>query len=259
MPDSMRGHPQDKTPGDSTPSTPGNSPSGAGAGKAAHGDAGRDSFHEDLIAALPRLRVQALALTRNRSAADDLVQDAVAKALAARASFEPGTNMQGWLHRILRNTFISDMRRRRPTVTIDDAPADALARSGGAEDRLLMGELSAALARLPADQREALVLLTVQNMSCEEIAAATGCAVGTVKARVFRARRALQTMLLGDESVSASDGLGRDRRAARAPKPACSPGARNDRWRAPHERVTSASGEERAMAPASAGVAAAVR
>lgn len=225
MPDSMRDAPE------------------AAPGEASRRAPGRDGFHDDLIAALPRLRVQALALTRNRAAADDLVQDAVAKALAARNSFEPGTNFQGWLHRILRNTFISDMRRRRPTVTIDDAPADALARSGGAEERLLMGELSAALARLPADQREALVLLTVQNMSCEEIAAATGCAIGTVKARVFRARRALQTMLLGDESVTAGDGLGRDRRAGRAPKAAASPDARNDRWLASRGGVNSARGE----------------
>ncbi|WP_408870020.1 sigma-70 family RNA polymerase sigma factor [Elioraea sp.] len=188
-----------------------------------------------------------MALTRNRAAADDLVQDAVAKALAARGSFEPGTNFHGWLHRILRNTFISDMRRRRPTVSIEDAPGDALARSGGAEERLVLSELSAALARLPSDQREALVLLTVQNMSCEEIAAAMGCAVGTVKARVFRARRTLQTMLLGNESVMGDDGLGRDRRAGREARVRISTAPRNDRWLASPRRVNSSRGEAEAV------------
>ncbi|HYF06504.1 MAG TPA: sigma factor, partial [Acetobacteraceae bacterium] len=71
-----------------------------------------DSFHDQMIAILPKLRVQALALSRNRSAADDLVQEAVAKALAARDSFEEGTNFSAWMHRILRNTFISWIRRR---------------------------------------------------------------------------------------------------------------------------------------------------
>lgn len=222
-----------------------------------------DAFHDDLIAALPRLRVQAMALTRNRAAADDLVQDAVAKALAARNSFEPGTNFQAWVHRILRNTFISDVRRRRATVAIEDAPADALARSGGAEERLMMGELAAALARLPAEQREALVLLTVQNMSCEEIAAATGCAVGTVKARVFRARRALQTMLLGSEDATAADGLGRDRRAARgaSSSPAkesvaktgrVTTSGRDERWLDARVSVHSARGDARDAAAAAA-------
>jgi RNA polymerase sigma-70 factor (ECF subfamily) len=161
-------------------------------------------FHAELVALLPRLRVQALALTRNPADADDLVQAALANALAAQASFTPGTNLGAWMYRILRNRFISDRRRLRETVDIDDAPADAFACPGGQEDNLALRELRVELARLPADQRTALIMVTVQGMSYEEVAAAMGCAVGTAKCRVFRARRALEARLMGEEPAAAS-------------------------------------------------------
>lgn len=158
-------------------------------------------FNDELVALLPRLRVQALALTRNRTEADDLVQAAVSNALAARGSFVPGTNFGAWMYRILRNRFISDRRRRRETVDVDDAPADAFARSGGQEDNLALQELRRELARLPDDQRVALMMVTVQGMSYEQVAEAMGCAVGTAKCRVFRARRTLQARLMGEEAA----------------------------------------------------------
>ena len=170
---------------------------------AAHEPA-RFDFHRELVGLLPRLRVQALSLTRNGTAADDLVQDAVANALRAQASFEPGTNFAAWTHRILRNRFISTVRRRRETADIDDAPAAALAVGGAQEGSLALKELSRALGRLPADQREALVMVVLQGMSYEEVAAATGCAVGTCKSRVFRARRQLQAWLLGEAEPAAA-------------------------------------------------------
>lgn len=156
-------------------------------------------FHEALVALLPRLRVQALALTRNKADADDLVQAAVTNALAAQASFTPGTNFGAWMYRILRNRFISDRRRLRETVDIDDAPAEAFARPAGQEQNLALSELRGAMARLPADQRTALVMVAVQGMSYEEVATAMGCAVGTAKCRVFRARCTLEARLLGEE------------------------------------------------------------
>ena len=158
-----------------------------------------NSFHDEMIAILPRLRVQALSLTRNRAAADDLVQDAVCNALAAQHSFTPGTNFSAWMHRILRNRFISDLRKKRETGNIEDVPASAMAGSGAHEERLVVKELAEAMHRLPADQREALVLVVMQGMSYDELAAATGCAVGTAKSRVFRARRQLATWLYGEE------------------------------------------------------------
>lgn len=159
-----------------------------------------DSFHDDLIAMLPKLRIQALALTRSRAAAEDLVQDTVVNALAARAQFRPGTNLAAWLHRILRNRFISDLRRQRPKVAIADAPIESLAVAADPADRLVAKELARALDALPADQRETLLLVTLQGLSCEEVAEITRCAVGTVKSRVFRARAILERRLLGEDA-----------------------------------------------------------
>jgi len=156
-------------------------------------------FHGMLVALLPKLRIQALALTRNRASADDLVQDAVANALSAQHSFMPGTNFAAWMHRILRNRFISTLRKQRETTDIDDLPMSALAVSAPHEDRLVLKELNVALGRLPADQREALFMVVLQGMSYEEVAEATNCAVGTAKSRVFRARRQLQAWLTGEE------------------------------------------------------------
>lgn len=160
-------------------------------------------FHDQVIAILPKLRVQALALTRNRTAAEDLVQDAVCNALSAQHSFIPGTNFPAWMHRILRNRFISNLRKRRDTTDIDDVPAHTFATPAPHEDRLALKELGKAMTKLPADQREALVMVVVHGMSYEALAAATGCAVGTAKSRVFRARRQLEAWLMGDTKAKA--------------------------------------------------------
>ena len=93
-------------------------------------DNGTRDFHEQLKTILPRLRIYALSLTRDRDAADDLVHDTVIKALTGRNSFQPGTNLAAWLFRIQRNEFISGLRRRRPTVPVDTAIAFASAASG---------------------------------------------------------------------------------------------------------------------------------
>ncbi|WP_428392734.1 sigma-70 family RNA polymerase sigma factor [Lichenicoccus sp.] len=157
-----------------------------------------NGFHAQVITILPKLRVQALALTRNRASAEDLVQDAVCNALSAQASFIPGTNFAAWMHRILRNRFISNLRKRRDTTDIDDVPSSAFATEAPHEDRLALKDLGVAMTRLPADQREALIMVVVQGMSYEALAEATGCAVGTAKSRVFRARRQLEAWLMGD-------------------------------------------------------------
>ena len=154
-------------------------------------------FHTQVISILPKLRIQALALTRNRPAAEDLVQDAVCNALRAQASFVPGTNFAAWMHRIVRNRFISDLRKRRDTADIADVPEAAFATGAAHEDSLALKELGRAMTRLPPDQREALLMVVVHGMSYEALAEATGCAVGTAKSRVFRARRQLEAWLLG--------------------------------------------------------------
>ena len=96
------------------------------------------TFHDQIISILPKLRIQALALTRNRAAAEDLVQDAVCNALSAQQSFIPGTNFPAWMHRILRNRFISNLRKRRDTTDIDDVPSSVFATEAPHEDRLAL-------------------------------------------------------------------------------------------------------------------------
>jgi RNA polymerase sigma-70 factor, ECF subfamily len=160
---------------------------------------GGDAFHDLLVAALPRLRVHALSLTRNRAEADDLVQDAATLALRNRGSFELGTNFEAWMYCILRNRFISLLRQRRGHADIDAVPQAALDGAGPAhEQRIVLKELARLVARLSPPLREALVLVAVQGMTYEQVAAVQGCAVGTAKSRVFRARQQLQAWLLGE-------------------------------------------------------------
>jgi RNA polymerase sigma-70 factor (ECF subfamily) len=156
-------------------------------------------FDRELVALLPRLRAQALALTHNRADADDLVQDAVRNALAARGSFTPDGSLTPWLLRILRNRFISNRRRASEETgqAEDIAGAAAPPAPGAQEDALALGELRRAVGRLPAGQRVALVAVAVHGMRYEELAAATGCTTGTAKAHVFRARNKLHAALLG--------------------------------------------------------------
>ena len=157
-------------------------------------------FHADLITMLPRLRIHALSLTRDRDRADDLVQETVAKALAGQKSFRPGTCLSAWMHRILRNEFISGVRRQRPSAVIDDTISNALSHPPHQEHGLLMQEFMTAFGKLNVSQREALVLSAVGGQTCEQIARQTGVAVGTVKSRVSRARDLLERLLLDEEA-----------------------------------------------------------
>ncbi len=114
-------------------------------------------FHEQLKAILPRLRIYALSLTRDRDAADDLVHDTVIKALTGRHSFQPGTNLAAWLFRIQRNEFISGLRRQRPSVPVDTAIAESLSQPAHQDSGLIMREFLTAFAKLVPTQREALL------------------------------------------------------------------------------------------------------
>lgn len=157
-----------------------------------------DDFHEELKAVLPRLRVYALSLTRDRDAADDLVHDTVVKALAGRHSFAPGTNLSAWVFRIQRNEFISGLRRSRPTVPVDATVAESLSHPATQESRLVMREFKQAFDKLAPTQREALLLAVLDGQPYEAIAAHTGVSVGTVKSRVSRARDTLERLLLDE-------------------------------------------------------------
>lgn len=159
-----------------------------------------NGFHDLLIENLPRLRALSVAITRDRAKADDLLQEAVTKALAASDKFTPGTQFCAWMYRIMRNQFLSDIRRTRPTAELDDVNTAHLAGAGSQEDNLVVGELKNGLDKLPPAQREALLLVALHDMSYEEVAEACDCSVGTIKSRVSRARQALRDYLMGEEA-----------------------------------------------------------
>jgi RNA polymerase sigma-70 factor (ECF subfamily) len=159
-------------------------------------------FHDQLISFMPKMRVWALALTRNRAAADDLTQDVATKALVAQHCFTPGTNFSAWVRRIMINHFISSVRSKREFTDTENMPEVAV--SAAHEDRTALRELGWALDRLPADQREALSMIVLQEQSYEDAAEKTGCAIGTLKSRVHRARLQLRAFLVGDETKMAA-------------------------------------------------------
>jgi len=160
-------------------------------------DAASESrFKHDLVAMIPHLRAFARTLCGDAAAADDLAQDTMIKAWDARASFQMGTNMKAWAFMILRNQFYSDKRRSWRQTQLDQEAAErTLVAIDDPSSPLALDELRQALAMLPAEQREALILVGAGGFAYEEAADICGCAIGTVKSRVSRARRALQAIL----------------------------------------------------------------
>jgi RNA polymerase sigma-70 factor (ECF subfamily) len=160
-------------------------------------DPNRDeAFRVELETLIPHLRAFARTLCGDPTAADDLAQDAMLKAWDARASFEMGTNMKAWTFMILRNQFYSEKRRSWRQSQLDQEAAErTLVAVDDPEAPVALDELRQGLAMLPAEQREALILVGAGGFAYEEAAAICDCAVGTVKSRVSRARRALQGIL----------------------------------------------------------------
>src|SRR6201995_3170976 len=149
-------------------------------------------FKADLLDLIPFLRAFARSLCGNQETADDLAQETLVKAWQARSSFAPGTNLKAWLFTILRNQFYSDRRRAWRQVPWDQDAAERV--PGTSQDQNWSAELSdtsRALRQLPDEQREALILVGAGGFSYEDAAAICHCAVGTVKSRVARARKAL--------------------------------------------------------------------
>ncbi len=153
-------------------------------------------FKSGLLAAIPNLRAFAVSLTHNTDRADDLVQETLMKAWDKQASFQPGTNLKAWLFTILRNEFYSQMRKHGREVQDSDGVMTArLAVHPSQQGKLDFDDFRAALKQLPEDQREAIILIGASGFSYEEAAEICGCAVGTIKSRVSRARARLQEML----------------------------------------------------------------
>ncbi len=151
--------------------------------------AAEKTFGTDLIAALPSLRAFALSLAVSPARADDLVQETVLKAWANREKFRPGTNFTAWLFTILRNQFYSEIRKhRREVEDVDGAAAATMISLPDQVERIALQNVWSTMAKLPASQREALLLVGAHGLTYEAAAEVIGCQTGTVKSRVSRAR-----------------------------------------------------------------------
>jgi RNA polymerase sigma-70 factor (ECF subfamily) len=156
------------------------------------------AFKRELVGLIPHLRAFARTLAGDPTAADDLAQDAMMKAWDARASYQMGTNMKAWTFMILRNQFYSEKRRSWRQTQLDQEAAErTLVAVDDPAAPVALDELRLGLGMLPPEQREALILVGAGGFAYEEAAEICGCAVGTVKSRVSRARKALQTILEG--------------------------------------------------------------
>jgi RNA polymerase sigma-70 factor, ECF subfamily len=165
-------------------------------------------LRDDMLRAVSSLRAFAISLTGSVDQADDLVQEALVRGLSNLNRFEAGTNIQAWLFTILRNQFHTAYRKRRREVEDPDGSmAGNLCSAPEQDGHLDLEDLKAALARLPFEQREALLLVSAEGFSYEEAARICGTGLGTIKSRVNRARTRLAEMLGIEE---ASD-IGADR------------------------------------------------
>lgn len=171
-----------------------------------HADAASDTFRADLAGEMTGLRSYAIWLCRSRSLADDLIQETLLKAWTARDRFQPGTNLRAWCITILRNVFLSYKRRSwRSLPFSDDMIAEFAAEKEELGHRLDLLALRNAIALLPRDQREALLLIGAGGASYIEAAKVCACAVGTVKSRVSRARLRLAVMISENKAGFNSD------------------------------------------------------
>jgi RNA polymerase sigma-70 factor (ECF subfamily) len=153
-------------------------------------------FRDGLIAAIPGLRAFGISLTGRADRADDLVQETLMKAWKHHESFETGTNLKAWLYTILRNEFYSQMRKQsREVEDVDGIHSGQVAVPPEQHGHLDMSDLKTALAKLPNDQREAIILVGASGFSYDEAAEICNVAVGTIKSRVNRARLRLGELM----------------------------------------------------------------
>ena len=161
------------------------------------GDRPSFSFQDELAALLPQLRAFARSLCGDRAMADDLVQEAAIRAWSARSSFAAGTNLRAWTFTILRNVYLSQLRKeRRQAASLPDDVRDWV--DAEQEGGLHITDLERALARLAPERRAALLLVTIGDFSYAEAAEICDCPIGTLRSRISRARRELGDMLEGE-------------------------------------------------------------
>lgn len=172
-------------------------------------------FKRQLGDVIPHLRAFGRSLSGSRDLADDLVQETLMRAWAARDRFHGGTNMRAWTFIILRNLYLSQMRRQRFHGEWDDLVADRVLAAPASQDKHVeLADMQRALMHLPEPQREALVLVGAGGFAYEEAAEICGVAVGTIKSRVARGRVALEALLTGGDLPSRASQPAGDGRTA---------------------------------------------
>ncbi len=165
-----------------------------------------ESWRDEVVGLIPALRAFAWSLSHNGSDADDLVQDTLIKAWTNKDKFQPGTNLRAWLFTILRNTYYTQVLRRRREVRDEMGEYAGALKTPATQDwSVAMRSLQAALQQLPDEHREALILVGAAGLSYEEAAEICGCALGTIKSRVNRARARLLKIM---DAQDANDVIG---------------------------------------------------
>lgn len=155
-------------------------------------------FRDQLVAIIPSLRAFARGLCGNRDLADDMVQEAMTRAWAARQSYAPGSHFRAWIFMILRNHYYTTLRKNARMVAWDPELAEnTLVAEPTQHDGLNVQDVQAALLKLPAEQREVLLLIGANGVSYDEAAKIMGCAIGTIKSRLARGRVALAALIDG--------------------------------------------------------------
>jgi RNA polymerase sigma factor (sigma-70 family) len=149
-----------------------------------------------MVELIPRLRRYARALVGDRSAADDLVQDTLERAWAKLHLYRRGTDLRAWLFTVMHNVHVNKVRAARATDSLEDDMPE-LAQRAAQGDALLVRDMERSIARLPAEQRAVLLLVTLEEMSYDDVARTLGIPIGTVMSRLSRAREKLRSMMLG--------------------------------------------------------------
>ncbi len=157
---------------------------------------------ENRVELIPRLRRYARALAGDRAAADDLVQDTLERAWSKLHLYRRGTDLRAWLFTVMHNVHVNKLRAMRATDPLDEDTPE-IAQRAAQGDSLMVRDLDRSIALLPADQRAVLLLVTLEEMSYEEVARTLGIPMGTVMSRLSRAREKLRAMMLGQAAATA--------------------------------------------------------
>ncbi|MEH3046201.1 RNA polymerase sigma factor [Sphingomonas adhaesiva] len=154
-------------------------------------------FEEELLTLIPRLRRFSHALARHPADADDLLQASVERALTRREQWQPGTRLDSWMYRLMRNLWIDTARsvQRRAETFVPPEAGEQVGAPGGQEAQVEMGNVMRAMRALPPEQREAVALVVVEGFAYKEAAAILDVPIGTLTSRLVRGREALMARL----------------------------------------------------------------